>query len=143
MNDREETSGSPWIDRWTGAAPLLKYGIVGSIAFVIDYSVTALCVRIFPLLIANTLGFTVANIANFLMAHTWVFAGRHAFRSLWHAYLAVLSISIVGLAINDAVVWTLVEVLGLSLFPAKVGATIVVLFWNYFARVAIVYKKPG
>lgn len=121
--------------------PLCKYTIVGAAAFVIDYTTTALLTQVLPLIVANTLGFALANMANFALAHTWVFGGRHALGTIWRAYLAVLSISIVGLAINDAVVWIAVARLGSPLLAAKVAATGVALLWNYFARTTLVYRK--
>jgi putative flippase GtrA len=136
LGARSDTPGA--VHRFS---PMLKYLVVGSAAFVIDFSLTAIAAEFMPLLLANTLGFLVANFANFAAAHRWVFGGRHGFRNLWQAYVAVLAISLVGLAINDAVVWTGVELLDFHLLSAKVAATIAGLVWNYLARTKFVYQN--
>ena len=122
---------------------LLRYCVVGLVAFVIDYSATALLVRVLPLLVANTLGFWIANIANFVLAHLWVFGRGYAMGKLFRAYVAVLAISIMGLILNDLIVWITVAQVEMSLLSGKITAAALVLLWNYFARVAIVYKKDS
>jgi putative flippase GtrA len=56
-------------------------------------------------------------------------------------YAAVLAISLVGLALNDAVVWGGVAALGLGLVLSKIIATAVAMVWNYLARATWVYKE--
>jgi putative flippase GtrA len=116
-----------------------RYGVVGVLAFAVDYGVTWLLVQHIPLLAANTIGFLAANGANFLMAHQWVFGHEWKREKLLSTYLATLGISVVGLILNNAVVWFAVGLVALPLLLGKVLAAGVVMVWNYAARVFLVY----
>lgn len=120
---------------------VIRYGVVGATAFVIDYGVTLFFLERAPLLVANTIGFLTANCINFLMAHRWVFEYEGWKIKVWTTYLSVLGVSVIGLALNDLVVWILVGVAGVSLLPGKVAATTIVMAWNFSARLLWVYKK--
>jgi putative flippase GtrA len=117
-----------------------RYTVVGGIAFVVDcsvlYGLTALGVNY---ILANTASFALANVVNFLLGHYYVFETRG--QDLRSAYFAVLGISIAGLLLNDLVLYLFVEHLRLDVMAAKVGATILCLFFNFFARKALVYKE--
>jgi putative flippase GtrA len=51
-----------------------------------------------------------------------------------HETLLVFAVSSVGLALNQAVLWLLIENLLWDLMLAKVTATACVFFWNYGIR---------
>ena len=117
-----------------------RYVLVGLAAFAIDYGVLVLLAGRMPLVAANTIAFLVANAANFLMAHGFVF-GRSLDRSAAPEYAGVLVVSLVGLALNDAVVWVAAGLAGWPLIVAKVLATGVAMGWNYAARATWVYRE--
>jgi putative flippase GtrA len=118
-----------------------RYFIVGTLAFGVDLGCLLLLVQLLPLLVANTVAFLVANLFNFLLAHVWVF--RRPFRGsdLARQYVSVLAISLVGLALNDALVWVGVKVLEGDVVVSKVVATLVTLVWNYLSRTLWVYRE--
>jgi putative flippase GtrA len=118
-----------------------RYVIVGGLAFLVDYGCTALFLTWLPLLIANTLGFLIANIFNFLAAHRWVFGRSFAEAKIATTYAGVVVVSIVGLAINDAVVWIAIEIAHSSLLVAKIIATAMGLVWNFGARRTWIYRE--
>lgn len=119
-----------------------KYVVVGVIAFVIDLGFLLLLAPHLHVVLANTVAFVVANAANFVLGHVWVFQ-RPLATVTWQTYSKVLMVSVVGLAINDALVWLGAVVVGLSLVVAKVIATLAGLVWNYVARIAWVYPQQG
>ena len=121
---------------------LAKYLVVGSVAFAIDLGCLLLLVGHLPLLAANTIAFLVANAANFALGHVWVF-GQALDAAAAPQYARVLAVSLVGLAINDAVVWAGVVWLALPLVASKVAATVVALAWNFAARVLWIYRPTG
>jgi putative flippase GtrA len=127
------------LDGWGGKAA--RYTVVGLVAFAIDYGTTALLIGVFPLLVANTLGFMIANVANFLLAHRWVFGHRWDWQRMPSLYIAVLGVSLVGLAINNVVVWVAVSMFVIPLLPSKIIATAVVMGWNFLARLLWIYAK--
>lgn len=118
----------------------MRYLVVGTIAFAVDLGCLMALVNQVPLLIANTIAFLLANLVNFVLAHVWVFRRPLQRRDLVRAYVAVLAISLVGLALNDALVWLGVRVADVGIVTSKVAATIAVLCWNYFSRAFWVYR---
>ncbi len=121
----------------------IRYLVVGTIAFGIDFGITWRLTPAFPLLFANSCGFLAANLANFALAHHWVFGHPWTASAVLRAYASVLAISMAGLFLNDLAVWVLVGVAGVALFPGKVAATAIVLAWNYLARIIWVYRRKA
>lgn len=121
---------------------LLKYAIVGLVAFAIDFAMLLLLVDRLPLLVANTIAFLVANAANFVMAHSWVFGHPLGYSAKAH-YFKVLGISLSGLGLNDALVWVGVVALACPLLLTKLVATVVVFGWNFTARALWVYNSQA
>ena len=121
---------------------LARYLVVGTVATAIDFGCLFLLEGHMPLLVANTIAFLVANVANFLLAHAWVF-GQPFDGSIGAQYAKVFMVSLVGLALNDAVVWGGVVLLALPLFWSKVIATGVALAWNFMARARWVYRAEN
>lgn len=121
----------------------VRYLVVGSVAFVVDFGVTWSLALVFPLLVANTFGFMIANLANFLLAHRWVFGAPFEKASMLAAYLAVLGVSLIGLVLNDLLVWLTVERIGMALIAGKVIAAIAGLVWNYAARIIWIYRHEA
>jgi putative flippase GtrA len=121
---------------------LLRYLVVGTVAFAIDLGLLLLLAGHMPLLAANTLAFIAANAVNFLLGHVWVF-GQALDASAAPQYARVLVASLVGLGLNDAVVWGGATLLGLPLIAAKVIATAVALGWNFLARDRWIYRRAA
>ena len=119
----------------------LRYVVVGTIAFVVDYGVSLLLLSVLPLLVANSVGFVVANVVNFFLAHFWVFRGVREARAALRAYAYSLAASTVGLGINDFCVWLGVVQIGLAFTPAKILATIVTFAWNFLVRERFIYRN--
>lgn len=120
---------------------LLRYTGVGAAAFLVDMAVLLVLVEVgVHYLPANVAAFALANLFNFLAAQVYVFRNGSRVESLWTAYLAVLSISVAGLGLNTLLLYAAVELAAMSLVPAKVAATLVVLLWNFDARRRWVYR---
>lgn len=125
----------------SGRTKAIRYAVVGSVAFVIDLGILLLLAPMLPLVLANTIAFLLANAANFLIGHLWVFGRAALGPDAATKYGAVLLISLVGLALNDAFVWVGVEVLDASVTVSKIATTVAVWGWNYHARTSWVYGR--
>lgn len=119
----------------------LRYAVVGAVAFAVDLSCLLALADHMPLLAANTIAFLVANAVNFVLGHVWVFGRPLLGLGIARQYAAVLGVSIVGLAINDALVWGGVVVAGLDIVVSKIIATGVVMAWNFLARSLWIYRE--
>jgi putative flippase GtrA len=123
-----------------------RFLTVGAIGTALDFTVlTLLKLAGWPTLIANSFSFTTGLVNNFTLNRLWTFGDV---QSDWRKQLVQYTlISLVGLALNDLIVLSLEHVLGLMLrqpefgyLPAKVIATGVVVFWNYFANRTWTFK---
>ena len=119
----------------------LRYAVVGGVAFAIDLGLLLLLSPLVPLVLANTIAVLVANAANFVIGHLWVFRSTGGDSDILAKYGAVLLISLAGVALNDAIVWTGVVMLGADMVISKIAATLAAWGWNYWARAAWVYGR--
>lgn len=118
-----------------------RFLTVGALGTFLDFGLLTLLKAFgLPTLVANSASFTAGVINNFTWNRLWTFADAKG--SDWRKQLAqFLLVSLAGLALNNAIVLLLEAPLG-QLFdqpdygylPAKVIATGVVVFWNYFAN---------
>jgi len=131
-------SGRLWSARHGGA--FLRYAVIGTLAFCVDFAITLALATRWHYLAANTIGFMVANLLQFVVVHRWVFRRSFERDSLARFYSGTLTISVVGIACSNALVFVGVDLLAMPLAVAKAASAIVVLFINYSLRVAILYR---
>ena len=118
-----------------------RFLTVGAVGTFLDFGLLTLLKSLgLPTLVANSASFTAGVINNFTWNRLWTFAD--AKQTGWQRQLAQFTlVSLVGLALNNAILLVLETPLGALLgqpdygyLPAKVIATGVVVFWNYFAN---------
>lgn len=137
-----------------------KFLIVGTIGFVIDFGTLTILVEVFNLpevveantgfsttvglIIANTISFTLAVLSNFTLNRYWTYPESRGKRK--RVQLPQFSlVSVIGLLINNTILALATPLFDLLIknvvflqgridgyVPAKIVATIVVLFWNFF-----------
>lgn len=114
---------------------------VGSVGTLLDFSLLILLkLAGLPTLFANSLSFVAGLANNFTWNHLWTVGDSVELD--WRMQLAKFtSINMVGLALSNLMVLALEDPLGELLghptwgyLPAKLIATCMVLFWNYFAN---------
>lgn len=117
----------------------IKFGIVGFVGLLIDFGVTYLLKEKlkFNKFFANSIGFSLAVINNYLLNKYWSFESRE------HQYLreftVFLTISIIGPLINNGIVYLLNVRYGRSFYLAKVISLAIVAFWNFFMNYFITF----
>ena len=125
-----------------------RFLAVGAVGTVLDFSLlTLLKLAGLPTLYANSFSFTAGLINNFTWNRLWTF--NNGVQTDWRKQFAQFTlISLFGLALNNIIVLSLESILGNILgqpewgyLPAKVIATGVVVFWNYFANRMWTFKK--
>lgn len=119
-------------------AQVAKFGVVGVIATVIDFGVMdilhyGLSVGIIP---ANTCGFIVSVVFNYLASMKYVFSHRDGM-SRRREFAIFLILSVVGLVLNDAIVGALNLLVGLEANLSKIFATAIVMVYNFVTRKAL------
>ena len=116
----------------------LKFGVVGTIAFCIDYSVLMLLSQAFGVdpVLSAAVSFCVSVVFNYMASMRYVFTHR-ADMSRSREFAVFIVLSAVGLVINEACMAAGVAVLGTSALMVtvtKLFATAVVMVWNFFSR---------
>ncbi len=116
-------------------AQLMKFGIVGVIAFCIDYGLLALLTEVFGVnyLVSATVSFTVSVIFNYLASMRYVFTHKEDM-SRRREFIIFVVLSVIGLLINNACMWAGVELLNVHYLITKIFATAVVMVWNFVTR---------
>ena len=116
-------------------AQFAKFGVVGVIAFVIDYGLMVLLTELFSVnyLISATISFTVSVIFNYVASMRYVFTHKEGL-SRWREFIIFVVLSVIGLLINDALMWVGVDLFGISYLLVKIFATAVVMVWNFVTR---------
>jgi putative flippase GtrA len=120
---------------------IVRYFVVGGTAALVDWILFyVLAVQLsINFLVAGGISFTIATIVNYFLSVAHVFESGARFQRR-HEILAVFVVSGIGLAINQAILFVLVQWISLHLMASKITATGVVFLWNYFARSRYVFR---
>ena len=121
---------------------LFRYGFVGGLAFLVDYGTLVLLTEFAGMhyLLAATISFILGLITNYLLSITWVF-NQHKLNNRWVEFLLFAFIGVVGLGLNDAIMFLCTERCGIHYTLSKIIATAIVFFWNFLARKLILFKQ--
>lgn len=116
-------------------AQFMKFGIVGVIAFVIDYGFMVLLTEVFnvPYLISTTISFIISVVFNYFASMRFVFK-RKDDMSRRREFIIFIVLSVIGLAINDVFMWLMVDFLYIDYRISKIVVTFIVAVWNFVTR---------
>jgi len=122
-------------------ASLVRYGLVGGTAAVVDITLFAIFAKWlgFDYLVVATFSFLLATLVNYVLSIRFVFESGVRFDRYRETTL-VYVVSGVGYLVNQAVLYTCVELFGIELMLSKVSATAVVFFWNFGMRSQLIFK---
>lgn len=134
---------------------ILKFGVVGFIAFFIDFGIFKLLSSVFGVyyLIANFFGFTISLIFNYVASMTFVFERKeNADKQAEFVIFTILSV--IGLLLNELIIYVCIEGIyqNIPLLTAhmsrqwaetfgKVIATGIVMVYNFITRKIFLEKK--
>lgn len=120
-----------------------SYFVVGGIAAIVDIGGFMLLTGALgvPWFWAAAASFIAAFLVNYGLSIRFVFESGVRFRRHHEAAL-VLAVSVIGLALNEAVLWAMIELAGTARLPAKLAATAIVFVWNYGARQNFIFRAP-
>ncbi|KFF31609.1 GtrA family protein [Bifidobacterium bombi] len=125
---------------------IVKFGLVGVVAFVIDVGVmNLLLLAHVNNLLASTASFLISLVFNYWASMKYVFIHRSDM-ARWMEALIFLVSSVIGLGINELIIW--MSTLGMAADAAsmqhgayalrtnvgKLVATVVVAIWNFIIR---------
>ena len=113
---------------------IAKFGVVGIIATLIDYILLFILTDVFKIYYMTSciICFCVSLIFNYIASIKWVFNVEH--KQTYKDGLLFLIFSLIGLWINQEVMYLTVEKLGIYYMISKIFATGIVMVWNFITR---------
>lgn len=122
---------------------LLRYLFVGGSAFVVDYGLLYLLVEFASVhyLAAAAIAFVAGLTVNYLLSIKWVFSSNANSFSRRAEFTIFAVIGVVGLGLNEAIIWTLTDKAGCYVMISKLVSTAVVFGWNFGARKFILFRN--
>lgn len=116
-------------------AQIMKFGVVGVVAFAIDYGLLIVLTEVFGIdyLVSATVSFTVSVVFNYLASMRYVFAHREGM-SRRREFAIFVVLSVIGLLINNVCLWLGVDMLGVDYRITKIAVTAIVMVWNFVTR---------
>ncbi|MFA9375943.1 MAG: GtrA family protein [Lachnotalea sp.] len=114
---------------------IMKFGVVGFICFFIDYFVLYAVTEFLGIdyLISSGISFSVSVIVNYILSIKFVFVTKKDANKAKEFILFVI-LSLVGLLLNQMIMWFTVEKLTIYYMLAKIIATAIVMVYNFISR---------
>ena len=123
-----------WSKQGSNVREFITFSLVGASGFVVEFSLFNLFRFLgLPLLIAAGLAMPIAASSNWFLNRRFTFKSGASKKPAiqWGEYLAI---SAIGWGLNLAIFWVGYSLVKLYPNLAKVIATFLVWFWNYFAN---------
>ena len=120
---------------------IVRYFFVGGAAAVVDIGIFFLFAKLagHDYLLVGCVGFLIATAVNYVLSVKHVFKSGVRFTKRREIIL-VYAVSLVGLSINQLVLYVMIEQAHSELMLAKLTATGVCFFWNFSARHFIIFR---
>jgi putative flippase GtrA len=118
-----------------------RYACVGGGAFVVDFGLLFILTDKIGLyyLLSATISFICGLLINYALSIRWVFSKRRMSDTRVE-FLIFGVIGVVGIGINNAIIWCGVEIAELHYLWSKIIAAVAVLLWNFTARRQTLFK---
>ena len=116
-------------------AQIIKFGIVGIIAFCIDYGIFLVLTYAFNVnyLIAGAVAFIVSTIFNYSASMRYVFQGKET-QTAMQQFTIFVVLSVLGLGLNQVFLWIFVDMCHIAEWLSKLIATALVMVYNFITR---------
>ena len=112
-----------------------KFGLVGTLCFCIDYGLMILLTERTGLhyFTSSAISFTVSVVVNYILSMRFVFNGKDDL-SKFQEMAIFVALSLVGLALNQMIMWIAVEFFHIFYALAKIFSTMMVTTYNFISR---------
>jgi putative flippase GtrA len=118
----------------------LKFGVVGVSGTAVDFGITYVLKEWLKTnkFVANSIGFSVAVTTNFIFNRIFTFQSQDA--DVFGQYMKFCAIGLVGLAMNNLIIYLCDKKFGLGFYTSKLAATLIVMLWNFGANFFFTFK---
>ena len=119
----------------------MKFGLVGVLCFGIDYGLMIFLTEVggIPYLVSSGISFSVSVMVNYILSLTFVFETDKNKNKIVE-FLVFIMLSVIGLGINQILMWVCVDKLYVHYMLSKIGVTLVVMLYNFFTTKFILEK---
>lgn len=120
----------------------VRGSIVSFLSTIIDFTVLFLLTLVFcnHYIICNTFSYIIGTATNYMLTNIYVFE-HHKYNNILIEILLFVILSIIGLIINDYLLFLFAFKFKLSIFFSKILSSSIVYFWNYYSKKFIIYYK--
>jgi putative flippase GtrA len=120
---------------------IMKFGLVGVLCFGIDYGLMIFLTEVggIPYLVSSGISFSVSVMVNYILSLTFVFETDKNKNKIVE-FLVFIMLSVIGLGINQILMWVCVDKLYVHYMLSKIGVTLVVMVYNFVTRKFILEK---
>lgn len=121
---------------------ILKFGVVGIIATGIDYILLIFLKEICDIdyLLASGISYSVSTVVNYILTMRYVFEGKDNVSKI-KEFLLFFVMSVVGLGVNQVVMWISTDILKIYYILSKILSTAIVMIYNFISRKVVLEKK--
>ena len=119
---------------------ILKFGIVGGTAFIIDYGIFTILSQLLGIhyLIASIISFSISVIYNYILSIKWVFDVSKKQTS--KEFIIFIILSVIGLGLNSLIMYISVDLMQIHEMISKIVATAIVMVYNFITRKIFIEK---
>lgn len=123
---------------------IMKFGVVGGIAFIIDYICLIISKEIFGLsvLLSAAIAFIISVIFNYVLSIKWVFNVNKEIDQKKN-FIIFIVLSIIGLILTEIIMWFGTDIIKISYLIVKIFATAIVMVFNFITRKIFLERNRG
>jgi len=121
---------------------LFRYTFVGGFAFLVDFGILFTLTEFLNIhyLISACIAFLFGIITNYILSVKWVF-NSNKIKNKWFEFLFFSLIGLVGLALNQILLWLLTDIFLLYYLLSKIITSFVLYFWNFYVRKIFLFNN--
>lgn len=124
-----------------GFHEFIRYAVASGIALLCDVGALTILTSVFDVsyLVSGAIAFIIGLIVIYILSTHWVFTELPRMNA-WRAFAVFALIGIVGLGINELVLWVLTGWFGLFYLSSKAASIVLVFAWNFAARKRLLFS---